>query len=235
MTPSPGQHSERYRVSHVFLDVDGTLLDINGAMGAALRAAAVRTSEFAGEEIAPRALEQTRRAVMAEPAFRAESPAVQFREAVTRTLTPCGVSLEECVRAVTDVTDRTYEETLQVYPDVHEALQALVDMGVTLIAASNANADFDQAGIGRYLADTHLGPLIGVSKPHPRFFELALERFSVAPSAALMVGDRVDNDVRPAQAVGMYGVLLDRSSAVHDESIHRIAALTELPDLIERA
>ncbi|MEI6665398.1 MAG: HAD family hydrolase [Chloroflexota bacterium] len=229
------RNRERYRVSHVFLDVDGTLLDINGAVAAALSAAAVRASEFAGEEITPRALEQTRRAVMAEPAFRVESPAVQFREAVTRVLSPHGVSLEECVNAVTDLTDRTYEDTLCAYPDVHEALQALVDMGLTLIAASNANADFDQVGLSRYLSDTHLGPLIGVSKPQPRFFELALERFSVAPSDALMVGDRLDNDVRPAQAVGMHGVLLDRTSAVHDEDIHRIAALNELPGLIERA
>ncbi len=224
-----------YRVSHVFLDVDGTLLDINGAVRAAVFAAADRASELAGEEITPRALEQTRRMVMAEPVFRPEPPAVQFREAVTRMLTMHGAARDECVSAVTEASDHAYLEGLQAYPDVHEALEALRDKGVTLIAASNANADLELAGIGQYLADTHLGPLIGVSKPHPRFFELALERFDVMAANALMVGDRLDNDVQPAIALGMHGVLVDRDHLVTDEAVHRIDALTDLRDLVERA
>ncbi len=43
----------------------------------------------------------------------------------------------------------------------------------------------------------------GVSKPDPRIFEIALERAGCAPREAVMVGDRLDNDIRPARALGM--------------------------------
>ena len=48
----------------------------------------------------------------------------------------------------------------------------------------------------------------GVSKPDLRIFEIALERAGCAAREALMVGDRIDNDVRPARALGMGTVWL---------------------------
>jgi 5'-nucleotidase len=44
---------------------------------------------------------------------------------------------------------------------------------------------------------------LGVFKPDPALFRLALERAGVAPEDALMVGDRLDNDIAPAAALGM--------------------------------
>lgn len=43
----------------------------------------------------------------------------------------------------------------------------------------------------------------GVSKPDPRIFRLALDRAGCTAREALMVGDRIDNDIRPARALGM--------------------------------
>ena len=46
----------------------------------------------------------------------------------------------------------------------------------------------------------------GVSKPDPRIFMLALERSGCRPEQAVMIGDRVDNDILPAKALGMHTV-----------------------------
>ena len=43
----------------------------------------------------------------------------------------------------------------------------------------------------------------GVAKPDPRLFEIALERASCLPSQAVMIGDRIDNDIIPAKRLGM--------------------------------
>lgn len=43
----------------------------------------------------------------------------------------------------------------------------------------------------------------GVAKPDRRIFEIALERSQCKPSDAVMVGDRIDNDIIPAKLIGM--------------------------------
>jgi 5'-nucleotidase len=43
----------------------------------------------------------------------------------------------------------------------------------------------------------------GLFKPDPALFHRALERAGVAPAEAWMVGDRLDNDIAPAAALGL--------------------------------
>ena len=47
---------------------------------------------------------------------------------------------------------------------------------------------------------------VGVRKPDPAFFERLVELAGVAASEVAYVGDRVDNDVLPALAVGLVAV-----------------------------
>ena len=43
----------------------------------------------------------------------------------------------------------------------------------------------------------------GVAKPDKRIFEIALERSMCSPNGAVMIGDRIDNDIIPAKKMGM--------------------------------
>ena len=43
---------------------------------------------------------------------------------------------------------------------------------------------------------------IGISKPDAAIFHLALEQAECAPGDAVMIGDRLDNDIRPANELG---------------------------------
>ena len=43
----------------------------------------------------------------------------------------------------------------------------------------------------------------GLEKPDRRIFELALSRADCKPENAVMIGDRVDNDIIPAKKIGM--------------------------------
>ncbi len=54
------------------------------------------------------------------------------------------------------------------------------------------------------LFDIHaISEELGIEKPHRGIFTWALEKAGVEPERALMVGDRVDNDIAPARRLGM--------------------------------
>jgi FMN phosphatase YigB (HAD superfamily) len=50
----------------------------------------------------------------------------------------------------------------------------------------------------------------GIEKPSPAFFERVVAEVGLDPAAIAYVGDRLDNDVLPAQRLGMVGVFLVR-------------------------
>ena len=50
----------------------------------------------------------------------------------------------------------------------------------------------------------------GVSKPDPAFFARIATELGLAPSAIAYVGDRLDNDIRPAAAAGMVAIFVRR-------------------------
>lgn len=222
----------RFHVSHVLLDVDGTLVDYGTAAHAAFLAAAACASALAGGEVLAAELFRSRTGLSEDPRWRDRPVATMRHESFRRVLAAHGVEAEAAVGAVMEAYEATRDGALTVYPDVREALGALEALGLTLIAASNGNVDLDRVGIGGHIAATHYAADVGVSKPDPRFFALAAERFGLAPGAALVVGDRFENDYAPARAAGMHAVLVDRKAAVTDAGIVRVRALTELPGLL---
>ncbi len=56
---------------------------------------------------------------------------------------------------------------------------------------------------------------LGVSKPDPRIFEKALAMAGCSPSQAVMIGDRLDNDIIPAKQYGMQTVWLRNGLAAY--------------------
>jgi FMN phosphatase YigB (HAD superfamily) len=81
---------------------------------------------------------------------------------------------------------------------------------------------------------------LGLQKPDPALFLHALKTADVEPSRAVMVGDRLDYDVRPAKAAGMRTVWVLRGEAPDDPTPEQLAEtdasvrdLTELPGAIE--
>jgi HAD superfamily hydrolase (TIGR01549 family) len=47
---------------------------------------------------------------------------------------------------------------------------------------------------------------VGLEKPDPAIFRLALARAECAPAEAVMIGDRLDNDIRPARLQGWWTI-----------------------------
>lgn len=58
-------------------------------------------------------------------------------------------------------------------------------------------------GILKYITLIIASAEEGVAKPDRRIFEIALERCNCESANAIMIGDRIDNDIVPAKRKGM--------------------------------
>lgn len=76
---------------------------------------------------------------------------------------------------------------------------------------------------------------VGVAKPDPAVFRLALDHLGLPASAVVHVGDSVAADVRGATAAGLTGLHLDPLDRCPERSHPHLAALAEVLDLFEPA
>lgn len=100
-----------------------------------------------------------------------------------------------------------YREALEtLYPDALPTLQALCGpyrLGVIANQSAGLEDRLKFFGIRDYFSCVVSSWESGVMKPDPAIFRLALERAICPADQALMVGDRLDNDIFPAKALGM--------------------------------
>src|SRR3989442_4310656 len=98
-------------------------------------------------------------------------------------------------------------------PPAEAALKLARARGLTAGVISNSNgtirAILRALGLLPYLDFVLDSAEVGVEKPDPRIFRLALEQARVAPREAVYVGDLYSVDVRGARAAGLDAVLLD--------------------------
>lgn len=120
-----------------------------------------------------------------------------------------------------------------------ETLDALPGLGVRACCVSNADGRaekiLESCGVRAGLEFVVDSQIVGVEKPDPAIFRIALERMGVAPDRALYVGDIRSVDERGARAAGMHFVLIDPYSNYGAEGTHRITRITELPEFVTRS
>jgi putative hydrolase of the HAD superfamily len=73
---------------------------------------------------------------------------------------------------------------------------------------------------------------VGLRKPDPRIYELALQRLGVQAREATFVGDGANDELTGAERVGMRAVGLERPGEELDWEGPRIRALPELLELV---
>lgn len=100
-----------------------------------------------------------------------------------------------------------------LYPDALPALDAMAGagLGVAVIGNQPASRTAELRAIGVDPQVMVMSEELGAEKPSPAFYRLALAAMGDPdPDAVTYVGDRVDNDVRPAAANGLRTVHLRR-------------------------
>jgi 2-haloacid dehalogenase len=130
--------------------------------------------------------------------------------------------------------------TLKCFPEVPSVLRQLKDAGFVTAILSNGSPNM----LSDAVAGSHLGALVdhvlsvedvGVFKPHPTVYQLAVDRLGVPPSAIAFMSSNAW-DAHAASAFGMrvawcnrYGQRRERLPGAPDREVRSLA---ELPPLL---
>lgn len=101
---------------------------------------------------------------------------------------------------------RWYGELECPYPDVDKTLKKLSEkykLGIIANQVPGTKSRLDNWNIGKYFDVIVASAEEGCEKPDLKIFEIALERADCKPEEAVMIGDRLDNDIAPANKMGM--------------------------------
>jgi 2-haloacid dehalogenase len=129
--------------------------------------------------------------------------------------------------------------TLEAFPEVPQVLRSLKAAGLTTAILSNGSppmlrAAVANAGLGELLDHTLSVEAVGVYKPHPKVYQLAVDRSALAPGAILFLSSNAW-DAYAASAFGLraiwcnrYGQGRERLPGAPDREIRSLAELPEL-------
>jgi putative hydrolase of the HAD superfamily len=121
-----------------------------------------------------------------------------------------------------------------MHDDTPAVLAELRARGYTLGVVSNADGraagDLAGCGLAQHFATVIDSHLVGVEKPDPRIFELALTACGAAPEATLFIGDIYEIDVQGARNAGIEPLLIDPLGLYSEVDCERIDSLQRLVD-----
>ena len=126
---------------------------------------------------------------------------------------------------------RWYGELEKLYPDTKMILEALskkYKLGVIANQSLGTKERLDNWNIGKYFDVVVASAEAGCAKPDLKIFNLALEQAGCKPNDAVMIGDRLDNDIVPAKQIGMKTVWVRQGFAKYQI----ICNESEQPDFI---
>ncbi len=206
----------------VIFDVYRTILDVGAPpLDAEARwAEAWRTAGLDGEPLDLAATDELCKEFVCEDHAVARARGVEFPEivwpSVMQRALPELATLAAPVLSDLIFAHQACVRTVQLAPGAAEVLSNLQESGVALGIASNAQAytlrELSEALASGGLEFEMFDPEIsvwsfacGFSKPNPHIFRILSARLGhrgIAGSEILMVGDRLDNDIEPARALG---------------------------------
>lgn len=121
---------------------------------------------------------------------------------------------------------RTDLESL--YPQTKEILEQLrqeYKLGIIANQLPSLEQRLKDFGILEYFDAIFSSADLGLAKPDPAIFRLALQKTNCLPHQAIMIGDRLDNDIVPAKRIGMKTIWIKQG----------FSSLAQVKNLEERA
>lgn len=237
-------------VRGVLLDVDDTLIGTRAAMVRAGRDAARELWPHADAGLVDRAGERYRE----DPGghFRAYTRGEHdFEEMRARRVRDVAWWLgqepgEDDLERWTTSFDRAFDEALEVFDDVLEALGTCRRLGWRTALLTNSSADYTRrklelAGLTRAVDELTAGVVtkdtLGIGKPEPAVFHEGCRLMDLPPGQVVYVGDELDVDTCGALAAGLGAAWLRRPGYAREEAhlehaashgLHPAGTLTEV-------
>ncbi len=107
------------------------------------------------------------------------------------------------------------------FPEAKSLLQSLSGsyrIGVIANQSAGTVHRLESYGLMEHIEAVFSSAETGLVKPDPRLYEHALQTTGCPACKALMVGDRIDNDIVPARQVGMHALWIRQGLALRQSS-----------------
>ena len=218
------------KLKAVFLDAGGVLVNPSWTRVSevlALRGVVVEPARLEAAE--PRA----KRDLDTEQHIRATTDDSRGWDYFDRVLIHAGIPRSEATdEALGELRDYHRRHNLweSVPAGVPGALATLTRLGLRQVVVSNSNgtarAKLERLGLASgfdFVVDSHE---VGVEKPDPAIFKIALGRLGVEADAVLHVGDFFHIDVVGARAAGLHAWLIDVGGLYADHDCPRFPSLS---------
>lgn len=122
------------------------------------------------------------------------------------------------------------------FPGAVETVRKIHESGMPVGVVSNAEGRVEEdlhaagfEGLLKCVVDSHV---VGVAKPDPKIFHIALERMGAKAETTLFVGDVPAVDIEGARAAGLQAMLLDRHDLYPKIDVPRLRSITELSEYL---
>ncbi len=137
------------------------------------------------------------------------------------------------------------KDLFKFYDVAPVALRDLADKGYEMGLIANQPEDIMEllksSGLGEYFRVSVISALVRLKKPDPRIFQLALNKAGYEAAHCIMVGDRLDTDICPANRLGMETIRttnslfrLQNPMSECENPTFTVSTLSEIPGLLER-
>ena len=136
-----------------------------------------------------------------------------------------------------------HREEEELFPETVACLEELskeYKIGVIANQSPGSEERLKNHGILKYIDLVIASAEEGVSKPDRRIFDIALSRAGCSPANAVMIGDRLDNDIAPAKKLGMKTVRVKQGYAKYwtvnsqdEQADYEVDDLSGIPAVIK--
>ena len=147
--------------------------------------------------------------------------------------------------ALADAYNALLDEELSLFPDAHETLDRLKELGIKLALITNGAAESQRAKVVRFALEHRFDHIRiegehGFGKPEERAYTHAMEILGVGPHETWMIGDNLEWEIVAPQRLGIYAIWHDgyevgvpRNSPIRpDRIIRRLSELAAVAELL---
>lgn len=224
-------------LTHLFFDAGNTLVYVNMAFVSEVLARHGARASFAELWQA----EHRIRAEIDDPGLvKRTNDHLRWTMYFEKIFARCGIDDRGVVEAAFSEL-RAYHARSNLWEVVPDAVRSTLDglkgryrMSVISNANGTVRDKLERVGLAPYfdaILDSHV---VGIEKPDPRIFRLALEGAGARPEASLYVGDLYHVDAVGALAAGMKALLLDPAGVHGDKPVPTVPDLAALPQALEK-
>jgi HAD superfamily hydrolase (TIGR01549 family) len=124
-----------------------------------------------------------------------------------------------CKEKTQKIIASSWERVLKIWMDITVPIDGAINkikelskIKLLVIAANQPEETMrtlEFYGIKNCFADIFLDAMIGLSKPNLDFYKFILNKIGFMPNEVLMVGDRIDNDIKPSNMLGIHSAWIN--------------------------